>query len=201
MTENPYSVLGLDQSATDEEIREAFKSQAKKNHTDVGGDNNKMVAINKAYGVLKDKKKKEHFDRTGQQEIDGFDKKFQTIIQDILVKIIAQVDVDHTDILHILKENLKGLLSNGEQMKDNAEKEINKFNKVLERLSANEENKISQVIQLNLVRLEQQIGLIDEDIKFVTDCLEVLNSYHYKFDEKESGFSHGRHMGSFSFSV
>jgi len=184
MGDNLYDILGVGKDATEEEIKAAYKREAKKNHTDKGGDNDKMVAVNKAWGVLKNPEKKEHYDTTGQEEMQGFDKRFQALIQDIFIKIIEEVQsVDTMDLIDIFKLNVQGMLDNGKKEKSKVEKILAKMNKVLERLSSDSNNQIAEVTRLNITRMEDTLKVFESDISFVEDCLEVLNSYHYKFEE------------------
>ncbi len=64
---NPYDVLGVAKSASDAEIKKAFRSLAKKHHPDThGGDPNakkKFQEISGAYDILGDKEKRAKFDR------------------------------------------------------------------------------------------------------------------------------------------
>lgn len=193
MGDNLYEILGVDKNATEEEIKAAYRAKAKKNHTDVGGDNDKMVAITKAYGVLKDPKKKEHYDNTGQEELDGFDKRFRAFIQEIFIKIIEtdNVDVNHMDLIDLFKQNLDGMLSNGQNLLNKTERNLKKMRSTLDRIVSEEDGAIFEVVNGNIQRLEKEVNLIELDIEFVEDCLEVLNSYHYKFDQRESPMSFG----------
>lgn len=61
-----YSILGVSKSASDEEIKKAFRKLAHKYHPDkAGGNEDKFKEINEAYQVLSDKKKRENYDRFG----------------------------------------------------------------------------------------------------------------------------------------
>ena len=53
-----YATLGLSKSATEADIKTAFKKLALLHHPDRGGDTQQFSAINEAYEVLKDPKKK-----------------------------------------------------------------------------------------------------------------------------------------------
>ncbi|WP_185985216.1 DnaJ C-terminal domain-containing protein [Aureimonas mangrovi] len=76
---DPYAVLGVAKSATDAEIKSAFRKLAKKYHPDANADDANAAArfneANQAYEILGDKEKRGQFDRG---EIDGEGKpKFQ----------------------------------------------------------------------------------------------------------------------------
>lgn len=70
MTNNYYQVLGLSQGASIEEIRNAYRSLARKHHPDVDkspGAEARFKEINEAYQVLSDPKKKELYDEVGHE--------------------------------------------------------------------------------------------------------------------------------------
>lgn len=58
-----YKILNITKSATDKEIKDAFRKLAKQYHPDSeGGSEDKFKDINEAYEVLKDSKKKHKYD-------------------------------------------------------------------------------------------------------------------------------------------
>lgn len=64
-----YEILGVNKGATEDEIRRAFKKAAAKAHPDRdGGDHNTAVAVNDAYGVLRDAKRRAYYDSTGKTD-------------------------------------------------------------------------------------------------------------------------------------
>lgn len=68
-----YKILGVGKSASDAEIKKAFKTQARKCHPDMHPENEKakwtekFKDLNEAYTVLSDKQKRTIYDQVGQQ--------------------------------------------------------------------------------------------------------------------------------------
>jgi len=62
-----YELLGVEKTATYDEIRKAFRKLALKNHPDRGGDKDKFQEINNAYEVLSDKEKRDIYDKHGEE--------------------------------------------------------------------------------------------------------------------------------------
>ena len=60
--QNYYKVLGIDEKATQEQIKKAFRKASLKNHPDRGGNKEEFQKINEAYQTLGDDNKKRQYD-------------------------------------------------------------------------------------------------------------------------------------------
>jgi len=67
-----YEVLGVNKTASADEIKKAFRKAAVKHHPDKeGGDEAKFKEINEAYEVLKDQQKRQRYDQFGHAGVGG----------------------------------------------------------------------------------------------------------------------------------
>jgi DnaJ homolog subfamily A member 2 len=62
-----YDLLGVDQKASQDEIKKAFRKKALKEHPDKGGDPEKFKDLNVAYEVLSDPEKRDMYDKYGEE--------------------------------------------------------------------------------------------------------------------------------------
>lgn len=67
-----YEVLGINKSASDDEIKKAYRKAAVKYHPDKdGGDETKFKEVSEAYEVLKDNSKRQRYDQFGHAGVGG----------------------------------------------------------------------------------------------------------------------------------
>ena len=57
-----YKILGVGETATNEQIKRAFKDIAKKEHPDRGGNKHRFQEASEAHDVLKDSQKRHDYD-------------------------------------------------------------------------------------------------------------------------------------------
>ncbi len=71
-TPNPYKVLGVQQTATEEDIKTAFKKRSRKYHPDINKEDpkakEKFEKVVNAYELLKDPERRRMYDMTGEDD-------------------------------------------------------------------------------------------------------------------------------------
>ncbi|MCW1930666.1 MAG: molecular chaperone DnaJ [Candidatus Kerfeldbacteria bacterium] len=72
MAKDYYNILGVGKSASQDEIKKAFRKLAHQHHPDKeGGDVEKFKEINEAYQILSDEQKRKAYDQFGEAGVNG----------------------------------------------------------------------------------------------------------------------------------
>mmetsp|Transcript_28989 Transcript_28989/g.83146 ORF Transcript_28989/g.83146 Transcript_28989/m.83146 type:complete len:508 (+) Transcript_28989:66-1589(+) len=66
-----YALLEVERSATEAEVKKAYRKLAVKHHPDKGGDPDKFKEISRAYEVLSDQEKRSRYDRFGEEGLEA----------------------------------------------------------------------------------------------------------------------------------
>lgn len=66
-----YEVLGVDKTASADELKKAFRRAAIEHHPDKGGDETKFKEVNEAYEVLSNSEKRQRYDQFGHAGVGG----------------------------------------------------------------------------------------------------------------------------------
>jgi len=101
---NLYEKLGVAITATKKEIKQAFKKLSTKHHPDKGGDTEEFKVIQKAYMVLSNDEKRDHYDKTGESESNNRNP------DNALLQVFAAI-IDNRNFQGNIIENIAGNLT------------------------------------------------------------------------------------------
>ncbi|XP_068649763.1 chaperone protein dnaJ A6-like [Aristolochia californica] len=82
-----YEILGVSQSASQDELKKAYKKAAIKNHPDKGGDSEKFKELAQAYEVLSDPEKRKIYDQYGGSSRGRRQKRGEDVVHSLKVSL------------------------------------------------------------------------------------------------------------------
>lgn len=184
---NHYEVLGVSKEATQEEIIAAYRKKRSSAHPDKKGDAAQFHKIQKAYEVLSDPVRRADYDATGRDGGIVENRHQQMLVGMILIAIDATNDIDHVDILVVIRRHINETIINLDMAKKQAKKEIIKFKKAAKRLKKkdNSDNWYVTIILNNVSILKKCVEAIEVDKKFNQELLTLLNELSYEVDKKK----------------
>jgi DnaJ-class molecular chaperone len=173
-----YETLGLKKNASQDEIKSAYREQAKKHHPDKGGDPEQFRQAQIAYDTLSDEQKKSDYDQGKAQASSDPVINFLTSL--FLKAISDHEDVDKTDLFKVMQNEIKAKLYSLFQDKQNAKRLIKKLNKVKKRIKKDTKKLFLDLTDLQIRQYEHMISQIELAEQIAQTCMEYLTNCEYE---------------------
>lgn len=182
-----YDILGVAKDASDEDLKRAFRDAAKETHPDAGGSAKEFEAVKSAHLVLSDKKRRAHYDETGEVEEPA-----RTSVDQVAIAIIAGLlnnvlgeDPDPmlapnlVEIMVIfIKKQLDGAEANLvalQRAKKRAEKMLKRFKR-----KKPGENLMERILASKVIELERLLPQNEKHIACHKRAIEILQEYGFE---------------------
>ena len=185
---DPYRILGLDRSASPDDVKRAYRRKAKETHPDAGGDRKEFEDVTRANLVLIDPSKRQHFDETGDIGDDApntIDAKAMNLINGLMQAILSDDrDPMATDIVKAMSNvfgsqinELADKLRPVQRAKDRAIKMRDRFKR-----KHKGENQMHRMLDWHLDAINQSIRNIEEETRQRQRAIEILADYKFERD-------------------
>lgn len=191
MKKSPYVILGVDPTATADEIKKAYRALAMKHHPDKGGDGVIFKELAEANAILSDDEKRARFDAGESFEsicgvqVDLEMKAIGAVVS-VFVEIVKKRNIEYTDIV----KEIKSVFTNAEKsfldQKVQAEAAIKKFQKIMDRMKRKDEGAENIFVRSSISQIEMlkmQIERVDQELKVAVRALEVVEAYQYNMED------------------
>jgi len=169
-----YESLGVKANAVKADIKKAYRKLAKKHHPDRGGDEAMFKEIQKAYDVLGDASKREHYDRTG--DTNTVKEGPERILMSIFNAIIQSGEF-HGNLIDRVFNKMRDEIEILKKSKSKVSADIKKLNKLKGRLSTDGENLFELMLQGSIGELTTSLDAKEAQITQMTGILEMLSDY------------------------
>ena len=179
-----YDTLGVPADATDDQIKQAYRSASKKHHPDKGGDEQEFKKATNAYMVLSDPAKRAEYDRTGEYPKPNSD--LQLVMEFISMTIEDfrnRQDIKYGNLQHFMHHMLTDREKKVENAKAEADKRIRQYEEMLSRSKGPEDGPVHGVLKSMIEQTKEAIPRMDADLDKVKMIREHLAEYEYTPEE------------------
>lgn len=185
-----YSALGVEPSASNAEVRRAYRKKAKAAHPDVGGDPEEFHILSTAVAILTDPDRRARYDETGDMQ--GGASKPESIDQRALQIIAAAFeavlqsdkDMETSNVVELMVGAISGGRHQGRIDIANVTNRIARLRKALNRFSGKGRvpAQMEQIIERSIEKFTAELRSIEDRLKPLDLALEMLSAVEYRTD-------------------
>jgi curved DNA-binding protein CbpA len=189
---NPYDVLGVPPSASDDQLRSAYRKLARSTHPDSGGNGDEFAQVSRAYAILRDPEMRKRFDETGSiDEVSPLTvrQRMIQIIADMFSNALAVEGQRGTSLRHfpLIKAMRKQITQNSERVRQNAatyKKALEDRQFLLARITRKDygENLFADIIRNQIKEIEPIVRASALDVAAMDMATEELLHYDNEVD-------------------
>lgn len=180
---NFYERLGVAQTATADEIKAAYRKKAKAHHSDKGGDDETMRAINAAYEILSDPEERSNYDASGcDPEYVGKSQKILATALEIFHQFIKEGTKPHL-ILEKMRKFIAGRMAEKEAEVPGLHRQIEQLEKYRKAITPKDPAKspdyFVSIVDSLIDDKRGEIRRANAQIEEGKDLLKVLGEYEF----------------------
>lgn len=200
---NPYETLNVSKDATLEEIKSAYKKQAKKHHPDAGGDKEKFSEVSSAYALLSNPEKRAYYDEHGIEE-EAQNSPRQMACAFLTQLFEGMIDahgerIIKVDVIGELRRKSNSNLQAAEKEINNLEEEIAKHERCMDQLKKRFSKKNggnSNMFMLFMEGRSRSANIAIKNLKtqyeIFKEAENILDEYEFQFDVEPPEDIHNR---------
>lgn len=182
---DPYAILGLDKSASEAEIVNAYRTLAGTMHPDRGGNVNAFAEISEAATLLRNPMTRAVYDETGQW---GGPYNLEGAALGLIVSGLMQaseqaaahnVDPGSVDLLAVMREGFNMEIANTEKALAAAVKTVERLRKIATRLSGQRSETLRTMLENLADDHARGIAGMHSKIKAIQRALEMSHDVAY----------------------
>jgi curved DNA-binding protein CbpA len=184
MSENPYETLGVDRSASKDEIQKAYRKRAKSEHPDAGGSAERFGALTRAHRILTDDAKRAQFDETGEidDRPDTLDAHALELIHSIFEDILSKPNVTKMAVADVMRDVIEANRAHHIKAAAAAEREKSRLWRVHERLRPSEGRRdpLGPMLMAKIQGIDANIAAGKKMLTVVDRASEMMTGYDFE---------------------
>jgi len=188
-----YEDLAIDEKATPDQIKKAYRQKAKKTHPDNGGKSDEFRTIARAYNILSDDEKRKRYDNGENPDRinqNTHEQNVLSIVFGIFNNIVDQnIDLTYNNLFDLMRQTLQANEEKAKADKNKNQKNIERYNNILRRIKKKDQSELFiQLLDDKIKGCNAIIIQIDEHIHVLEDALKLIKECEYEIDPQQVYF-------------
>lgn len=206
MTQSPYDVLGVANTASAADIKRAYRRKSSRAHPDrKGGSAQDMQQINRAYALLSDETKRAQYDSTGQEEFTPVEQTARMNFAQLVPKMLDEyANAIEFDLVAKLREVVTNSRATIEAQTTAQRRKLDKIERVLKKRlkpNANADPMLVWLIEQQVMQARARLAELERGCEVGGVMLKMLEGYGWEADPQVSviqqrGVSFGTHFNT-----
>lgn len=190
MSKCPYDVLGVARTATQDDIKKAYRKKARALHPDTSeGDAEAFKELNDANAVLGDPDKRAWYDKTGAIPKAGMDAEAIKNVQDAVLNAILAGERNPIQAASLAFLNGKEKRQRGLLQIDGETEHLSRALRRLRRKKTGGPDILAEAIVQKIAKLAREREDIAYGIEACNLCMAMLKGWSYEVEQEEHPFS------------
>lgn len=172
-----YSILGVSKTATQAEIKRAYRAAMKTNHPDKGGSKEKTQQLNVAYEILSDPVKRAQYDAGVPMEVD-----IEAAAESVLHEFYEAAGSSHFgNLQHLVDELIKANKSECKKSITDIESDIKQLKKYMNSIKrrGDKPNYAQIVCSARMEKFEETLRTKKAGLAILERALKLNNEFEY----------------------
>jgi len=182
-----YKILGIDNNATPEDIKQAYRKAAQLNHPDKGGDTELFQQIKTAYEVLSDTERRQQYDQTGNIELHNIKQLAQNELAGLFEHFLDNYLINsHKSLLEMIKKEVTQTMLNTRTDIQKLKEKQQKLNSVINKVTTkNSINLFKNIVDQRLLEITSQLENQKMHEEILNEITSILKSYTEEITEQQ----------------
>lgn len=184
MNDELYILLGIERTATPEEIKAAYRQQARTHHPDRGGDPDVFVRLTAAYNTLSDLEARAAYDESGKIDTDTPQKIQTRLMQNLADLLEGALDhiegpIEDVDLIGMMKQHVRAVLNLRKKELSSQRKMLRSMTSVRNRIKRKGDgpNLFLDIIEKKLKTLGAEFNEAERNVADLERVVDELANY------------------------
>ncbi len=192
-----YTTLEIATAATPEQVKRAYRKQARRHHPDRGGSAERFQAVQLAYEILSDPERRARYDATGDTSLPRMAERTRplqllfALMGQVLQDLLSGAQSRQSDLCSALTHKLVAFERQQQELQRQGLRALALCQDAAARFTATEdgENLLRGMMEQHQRQVQAQLDAAAKELEVIAEARTILKRYRYTFEAQVAAVS------------